>query len=258
LGWIEQVARTWIADWHLDQYAYNVRPGGYGRAWLAIVPLAVAGGALVARSRRWQALILVVAAGVVGYVALPSAWYARYTLFLPGLALALAAVALTSVRARPASLAGLLLVGLAAISLAFVNLAPNIQMPLPHGRIARVTGYVAFVLTAPAAQRAEVDIARDCRKFDTLPSGAIVAATHAYFAPHAIVGQELQRILAAPIESTTSAADLIAAMQERGAQWLVTSTVDDGVTSVAAADPSHFEPHGGVCTRGRLWRFIPG
>jgi hypothetical protein len=121
-----------------------------------------------------------------------------------------------------------------------------------------VTGYVAFVLTAPDAQRAKVDIARYCGKFDTLPTGDIVAATHPYFAPHAIVGQALQRTLSEPIDDTTSAVDLVAAMQARGARWLVTSTVDDGVTAVAAADPAHFEPHGGVCTRGRLWRFIPG
>jgi len=255
--WIEQVVRTWTADWHLLQYAYNVRPGGYGRAWLAVLPFALVGVALMWRSRRWAALALVVGAGVIGYVALPSAWYARYTLFLPGLALALAAVALSRLPARPANLAGLALVGLAAISLAAANLAPNIKMQLPHGRLARVTGYVAFVLTAPDSRRADVDIARNCRAFDVLPTGDTVAATRSYFAPHAIVGQELQRILAEPLNDMTSDAELVAAMRARSAQWLVTSA-DDQATAVARADPAHFVAHGSVCTKGRLWQFVPG
>jgi dolichyl-phosphate-mannose-protein mannosyltransferase len=257
LTWIEQVFRSWTADWHLTQYLYNVRPGGFGRAWLAIVPLAVAGTALLWRSRRWAALSLVVAAAVVGYVVLPSAWYARYTLFLPALALALAAVALGRLGARPASLAGYLLVGLAAISLAAANLAPNIAIPLPHGRLARATGYVAFVLTAPNSQRAKVDLARDCRPFDALPAGDTVAVTRAYSIPHAAVGQGLERILAQPVDDPTSDAELLASMEARAAQWLVTNR-DDEANVIALADPSHFVAHGAVCNRGVLWQFVPG
>jgi len=257
LTWIEQVSRSWTADWHLTQYLYNVRPGGFGRAWLAIVPLALAGTALLWRSRRWGALSLVVGAAVVGYVVLPSAWYARYTLFLPGLALALAAVALGRLRARPASLAGLLLVGLAAISLAAANLAPNISIPLPHGRLARVTGYVAFVLTASDAQRARVDLAEDCRPFDALPPGDTVAVSRSYSIPHAAVGQELQRTLAQSFDDPTSDADLLSLMRARAAQWLVTNR-DDGTNGIALADPAHFVAHGPVCNKGFLWQFVPG
>jgi hypothetical protein len=256
LTWVEQVVRTWTADWQLFRYPYNVRPGGYGRAWLAILPLALAGTALLWGSRRWLALGLVVAAGAVGYVALPSAWYARYTLFLPALALSLAAVALGRLRGRPANLAGLVVVGLAAVSLAAANLAPNIDIPLPHGRLARVTGYVSFVLTAPESRRADVDIAAHCRQFDVLPTGDTVAATRSYFAPHAIVGQELQRTLAQPVDDTTSPVELVASMRTRAAQWLVT-TRGEGASAAALADPAHFVPYGAVCTKGLLWRFVP-
>jgi hypothetical protein len=257
LTWIEQVVRSWTADWHLNQYLYNVRPGGFGRAWLAIVPFALAGTALLWRSRRWGALSLIVATAVVGFVVLPSAWYARYTLFLPGLALSLAAVALGSLRARPASLAGFFLVGLAAISLAAANVAPNISIPLPHGRLARTAGYVAFVLTAPESRRARVDLAEDCRAFDVLPTGDIVAVTRSYSIPHAAVGQELERILAQPFDDPASHEELLASMRARGAQWLVTMR-DDAENIIARADPEHFVPYGPVCNHGLLWQFVPG
>jgi hypothetical protein len=257
LTWTEQVFRSWTADWHLTHYLYNVRPGGYGRAWLAIVPLALAGTALLWRSRRWRALSLIVASAVVGYVVLPSAWYARYTLFMPGLALSLAAVALGNLRARPASLAGFLLVGLAAISLAAANLVPNISIPLHSGGVARVTEYVVFVLTAPDSQRSRVDLAKRCRQFDALPTGETVAVTRSYSVPHAVVGQELERILAQPFDDPTSDAELLGSMRARAAQWLVTNR-DDGENVIALADPAHFVPYGRVCNKGLLWRFVPG
>jgi hypothetical protein len=256
LTWIEQVFRSWTADWHLLRYPYRVRPGGFGRAWLAIVPLALAGTALLWRSRRWRVSALIVASAVVGYVALPSAWYARYALFLPGLALALAAVALGSLRFRPATLAGLLLVGLAAISLAAANLAPNISIPLPSGRIARLTGYVAFVLTATDSRRAKVGLAAHCQQFDAIPTGDTVAVMRSYHEPHAVVGQELQRILAQPFDDPTSDAELLASMRARAAQWLVT-TPEDGANVIALADRAHFIPYGPVCIKGLLWRFVP-
>ena len=257
LTWTEQVVRSWTADWHLTHYLYNVRPGGFGRAWLAIVPLALAGSALLWRSRRWAALWLIVVPAAVGFAVLPSAWYARYTLFLPGLALPLAAVALGSLRARPASLAGFLLVGLAAISLAAANLLPNISIPLHSRGVARLTGYVAFVLTAPDSQRTNVDLAKDCRTFDALPTGETVAITRSYSVPHAAVGQELERILAQPLDDPTSDAELLGSMRARAAQWLVTNR-DDGTNGIALADPAHYVPYGRVCNKGLLWRFVPG
>lgn len=257
LTWAEQVFRSWTADWHLTHYLYNQRPGGFGRAWLAIVPLALAGAALLWRSRRWRMLSLVVAPAVLGFVVFPSAWYARYTLFLPGLALALAAVALASLSARPAALAGFVLVGLAAISLAATNLLPNISIPLHAGGVARATGYVAFVLTAPDSKRANVDLARSCRGFDALSPGETVAVTRAYSVPHAAVGQELERILAQPFDDPTSDAELLTLMRARAAQWLVTNR-DDGANAIALADPAHFVAHGRVCNKGLLWRFVPG
>ena len=257
LTWIEQVVQSWTADWRLTSYLYNQRPGGFGRAWLAIVPLALAGAALLWRARHWRALALVVAPAVVGFVVFPSAWYARYTLFLPGLALALAAVVLGSLRARPASIAGFVLVGLAAISLAATNLLPNISIPLHRAGVARAAGYVAFVLTAPDSKRGDVDLARSCRGFDVLAAGEIVAVTRAYSVPHAAVGQELQRTLAQPFDDPTNGAELLASMRARAAQWLVTNR-DDGENAFALADPAHFVAHGKVCNRGLLWRFVPG
>jgi len=258
LTWAEQVFRSWTADWRLLHYDYNQRPGGFGRAWLAIVPFGLAGTALLWRSPRWRVSAFIVASAVIGYVALPSAWYARYTLFLPGVVLALAAVALGRMRVRLATLSGLLLVGLAAISLAAANLAPNIPIQsLPRGHVARLTGYVAFVLTASDSRRANVGLAARCPQFDSIPTGQIVVVARSYHEPHAVVGQELQRILAQPLDDPTSGIDLVASMKARSAQWLVT-TPADGANALALADPAHFIPQGSVCLDGLLWRFVPG
>jgi dolichyl-phosphate-mannose-protein mannosyltransferase len=257
LSWIEQIARAWTADWHLLHYKYNERPGGFGRAWLAIVPLALAGTGVLYRARRWREIALVVVPAVVGYIALPAAWYARYTLFLPALALALAAVFMGTLRMRPASLTGLALIGLAAISLAAANLAPNIPIPLPDGRIVRVTSYVAFVFTAPDSRRTRLGMAARCERFDAIPSGDTVSVMRSFHEPHAVVGQELQRILAQPFDDPSTDAELVASMRARSAQWLVT-TPKDRAQALASADPTHFVPSGDVCTGGRLWRFVPG
>jgi hypothetical protein len=178
-------------------------------------------------------------------------------LFLPGLALALAAVALGRLGARPASLAGFVLVGLAAISLAAANLVPNIPIRLPQGHVARLTGYLALVLTAPDARRAKVDIAAKCPQFAVIPTGDTVAVSRSYHEPHVIVGQQLERILAQSFDDPTSDAELLATLRARAAQWLVT-TPGNPANVIALADPAHFVPYGRVCIGGVLWQFVPG
>ncbi len=130
----EQVARSWVADWGLNRYAYNVRPGGLGRAWIAVLPLAAAGLLLVARRRNFALLAFVVFPVVVTFVTAPNPWYARYTLFVAALALALAAVTLTSLRPRFRVAMAVSLVALASISLTFVNIRPNIGLDRRSGR----------------------------------------------------------------------------------------------------------------------------
>ena len=59
---------------------------------------------------------------------MPMPWYARLTLFVPALALPLAAVALSALRPHVATIGGLALVGLAAVSLVHANVRPNINI----------------------------------------------------------------------------------------------------------------------------------
>ena len=132
-GSIEQTLRSWVADWGLHSYDYNQRPGGFGLAWLVVLPFAVGGGALLARRRDFAVLGLVVAPALITLAVMTSPWYARYTLFIPGVLLPLAAVALEWLRPRLRTLLGLGLVGLAAVSLLFANAAPNIAIPNPVG-----------------------------------------------------------------------------------------------------------------------------
>ena len=253
---IEQTLRSWLADWRLASYSYNQRPGGFGLAWMPLLAFAVGGLVILARRRRLSALCLVIAPALVTLAALTSPWYARYTLYIPGVALPLAAVALDTMRPRPRTAAAIGLVCLASVSLALANIKPNINIPLARGAIAGPISYARFVLTAPDATRANLSFRARCSGFDAIPPGARVAVSNAFFIPHAVVGPNLDRILTDPMVDLTDAPAVMEAMRARKAGWLVTQS-DTNLDRVAASDPTHFVGHGDVCSDGNLWEFRP-
>ena len=167
---ISQLATSWTADWHITRYAYNVRPGGLGRAWLVILVIAVGGFVLLVRRRQLDAIALVIAPATFLLLTMPMPWYARYTLFLVAIALPLAALALSSIRPSFATVAGLALVGLAAISLAFVNIRPNINLR-PAVATAGFRDYLGLVFDADDSRRSNVDLRAACAGFGVVPPG---------------------------------------------------------------------------------------
>jgi 4-amino-4-deoxy-L-arabinose transferase-like glycosyltransferase len=256
-GTIEQILRSWAFDWRVRRYLYDVRPGGFGLEWLPVLLLAALGLIDLVRNRRVAALAMVVAIAAVALAVQPSPWYARYTLYVPAVAFALAAIALTGFKPRLRAAAGLVLVGLAAISLVAADLQPNISIRLPSGWMARSEAYLAFVLGATNAQRSAIDRRARCAAFDRIPVGDRVAVDRGYFVPHAVVGTTLSRILTEPIEGVSDDAGLVLAMRLRSAQWLVTTNAGP-MRLTAAADQIHFTSYGAVCSGGTLWRFVPG
>ena len=251
LGLLGQVFGSWAFDWQQTAYDYNVRPGGFGRAWLAVVGLGLVGLALLVRSRRIAALLLVVAPTLLSLAVLTSPWYARYTFFVVALGLALAAVTIHALGRWPRAAVAAALVGLASTSLAFANARPNIDLPL--GSSAGFRTYVAFVLGASDSERSRVDRWESCARLGSIPPGVRVAVDVRFMMPHGAVGRALDRTLTEPPPTGLSSPDeLAAAMEARDADWLVTHPTGSA-QEYAQADPDRFVFHGTTCFRGSLW-----
>jgi hypothetical protein len=255
LSWLDQIIRSWTFDWQLVAYEYNVRAGGFGLAWLAVLGLALVGLTLLVRARQLAALALVVGPALVAFAALTSPWYARYTLFIASLALTLAARAIQSLGTPFRFAASGSLVGLASISLVLANTSPNIEVPL--GPSAGFSDYATFVLTASDSERSNIDRREKCARLAIIPRGARVVVQPEFMVPHAAVGPNLDRILTEPTpRGLASVEALVAAMEARGAEWLVTHP-SGAAQALAAASPNHFVLRDRTCMRGIVWEFVP-
>ena len=254
---IQQLVTSWTADWHLTRYAYNIRPGGLGRAWPVVLPIGLLGAGLLLRRRQWPALGLVIAPAVVTLLIMPMPWYARLTLFLPAIALALVAVALSTRRAGPiASLGGLGLVGVAAISMVLATALPNISLRPALSGTSSPVQYLRFVLVGGDAERANISLRAECAGFRVIPPSARVAPG-GFNLLHGAIGPNLDRILTDPLGEITGPDDLVAAMRGQRATWLATRSTGE-LARYAAAAPDRFIDHGDICQDGRLWELRPG
>jgi hypothetical protein len=252
---IAQLVASWTADLHLRRYSYNVRPGGLGLAWPVVLAIAVGGAVLLARRRQVAALALVALPAAVTLLVMPMPWYARLTLFVPAVGLPIAAVALSAMRPRLATLGGLGLVGLAAVSLAFANVRPNIDLGPAYPDSPTPLQYASLVLTGDAVARAGVSLRGECAGFEVIPAGARVAPG-GFNLLHGVVGPDLDRVLTDPLRAATDPASLAAAMRDQRATWLVTSS-GGGLDGMAASAPDLFLPFGEICQGGRLWQLRP-
>jgi 4-amino-4-deoxy-L-arabinose transferase-like glycosyltransferase len=252
-NWIGQLVTSWTADWGLRRYPYNVRPGGLGAAWPAIIAIAVAGLVLLARRRAVAPIALVLIPAAVTLATMPMPWYARLTLFLPAVALPLAALAIDALRPLLATVAGLALVVAAAVSLTFANARPNIDIQAGNPpRLASVGQYVSFVLTGDDAQRADVSLRAECAGFGAISSGSVVAPG-GFNLLHGVVGPSLDHILGEPLAAVTDPDALAAAVRARDADWIVTSSGGD-LDAIAASAPDLFKSFGEICQGGRLYQ----
>jgi hypothetical protein len=252
---IGQLATSWTADWHLTRYAYNVRPGGLGRAWPVILVIAAGGFLLLARRRQLDALALVILPVTITLLVMPMPWYARYTLFLVAIALPLVAVVLSSIRPSLATIAGLGLVGLAAISLAFANLRPNIDLR-PAVATVGIRDYLALVFDPDDGRRSNVSLRAECTGFGVIPPGARVVPG-GFNLLHAVAGPDFDRILTDSIGAPAGPEELASAMRAQGAEWIATN-VGGQLDALAASAPDVFIAHGDMCRGGRLWQLAQG
>lgn len=249
-----RVPASWAADWGITRYDYNVRPGGFGRAWLAVIPFAVAGLYLMARDRRWLPIGLVLVPAAITLVTMPENWYARLTLFVPGLALALTAVALDTLRSRPRVLIAGSLLLLAALSLTIANVRPNVDIRAADGRRVSPLEYLAFVLQPSTEERQMVGLMRACIGFRQIPPGDRVVPG-GFTLLHGVVGPDLDRILTDPLPPVSDVESLIAALDDRDARWMVTNDVG-AIPELAASAPDRLKVRGDICRGARLWERI--
>jgi hypothetical protein len=256
-GRLHQLLTSWTADWHLTRYAYNIRPGGLGRAWPLVLAVAVVGGILVLRRRRWAAVGLVIAPAVVTLLVMPMPWYARLTLFLPGVALPLVAVALSSTRrASIAAVGGAALVAVAAVSMTLATIVPNISLrPALSGRPTALQ-YLRFILVGSDAERANVSLRAACAGFGVIPPGDRIAPG-GFNLLHGAIGPNLDRILGDVLGDVAGPAALADAMRAQGARWLATRSSGE-LARIAASAPDLFLDHGDICEDGRLWELRSG
>jgi hypothetical protein len=240
---------SWFADPWLSSYAYDTRIGGFGIQWAAILGLAVVGGVMALRLRRWPILV-VVGPAVLTLLTMPMSWWPRLTLFVPVAALALAAVALSRLaQARPRgrlaatlAAAGLVLAASASlwVATAYFNVA------IRSGTALGPTFSSMVSLAAdPGTKRADLGYWAVCAELRSLPPGARVSQDD-FNLLHLVTGHSLQEVVLKSLGPVSSAADLRAQASALGADHLLLTM--RGPASVAAmSDPAHFTFLGPAC-----------
>jgi len=205
------------------------------------------------RRRRLAVVLLVLVPVVITILVMPMAWYARLTLFLPAVGLALAAVTLQVLSGRLRPLVSVGLVAVATISLVLVNVRPNVEL-LPQESSTTNTNRYWRVLTLGERRRTDIALRADCAEFEQIPSGARVAPG-GFNLLHAIVGPGLTRELTDAVVPPATPEQLLAQVRALGATWLVTG-VGDAIDQTAAADPRHFVDHGQSCGASHLYEVV--
>jgi len=245
--------RSWIHDWQLLEYPYNVRPGGFGHAWPVGILLGAAGIGMLAVRRRIAPLALVVLPMALGIALLYSPWYARYTLFLPAAGWALAAIVLDRIgsRARPALALGL--IGVAGISVVLANVLPNVPIELPNQVGVRSAAYLRLVVAGSEAERSAIGLRTSCTGMNVMPAGSRVAVVRGYFVPHAVVGPRLERTLVQPPPTGVETIErLTAYLESQDVDWFVTRAGSD-LDGLASDHPDRFVRRASTCHGGVVW-----
>jgi hypothetical protein len=284
-GELQQILLSWIWDWRITRYPFNVRPGGFGLVWVPVMALAALGAVALVRRRFLAPLLLLVAPAVVAMFTSPGPWYARYTLFLPAIALPFAGVALEWIArgfgrwrsrdpgadpegasaprrrlpwARIATLMTVALVALATVSLAVATVRPNLTTRYTTADGKRhsfgTRGYLEILLESSDERRSRLGLLGDCAGLRIVPVGArVTPAGNKAKLLHAVVGPNLDRILTPPILKATDAADLAAQLRQLGSEWLVAGA-GHALGRIAATDPALFVKVGTFCREHTLWR----
>jgi hypothetical protein len=239
MGVIGSLLTSWTSDNGLDRYAYDARVGGFGIVWVPMLVLAVAGLALAVRRRQLLPLAIVIVPVSIALLVMPMSWFARLTLFIVPPVFALAAVAISRIPQKRATLVVAVVVAVLGLrSLAVATISGNFD-GLGSGR------EQVSVVTADDISRHAIGLWATCSGLNAIPAGAHVE-TIGYNLVGLVAGQQFEHILADPVADTTNPGALLASLRAVGATHVV---IDGQAQAVAAAakDPADFSPLGETC-----------
>ena len=249
---IVQIAASWLADYGLTTYEAGMRFGGFGLAWPFVLGLGATGVMLLARRRSFLPIVVLCVPALVTLAIMPMPWWERYTLFVPVLAAALAALALSArglpraaVASRIATLGiTALMFGSLAIAYRTANIHPVLGRPKP--------GIIQLVrlVAADEPTRRNIALWQDCSEFAQMPAGSRVL-TDGFNLLHLVVGPDLDRAL---LSTVAGNADLRAGINRGGSTATHLALVRPENIAAAIADPDTFEPLGPVCLRVELFK----
>ncbi|HKG56158.1 MAG TPA: glycosyltransferase family 39 protein [Candidatus Limnocylindrales bacterium] len=244
-----RILYSWFADLALSSYQFDTRIGGFGIQWPIILVLAVVGVIVAARRYLWPTLAIVVPAAVT-LLTMPMSWWPRLTLFVPVLAIALAAVALSRIaasgrRASTAAVVGALAISVvASVSLWRATARFNVGVTPPPVTTPDV-GRMARLVATPDVKRSELGLWRDCATLGAIPTSAHVAVD-AFNLIHLITGHDLAVVVTGSIPQSADAASLLKTARAAGADHLLLAA-GGANRAFAASDPDHFVVVGPAC-----------
>jgi hypothetical protein len=235
-----QVVASWLADLDATSYRSDIRVGGYGLVWPLLLVLGAFGILILIRRRQYLPIVAAVIPAILGLAATPLPFWLRYTLFVPVIVAALAALSLTRApRFRTVMTAGVVVLCLA--SLAIAHRTANFY---PGGGESRpgILGLIRLV-AADEAERRNLVFWRACSRFEVMPLDARVR-TDGFGLLHLIAGPGVDRLLMLPLGANS---DPAAALEVGGVRATHLALQDPENIAAAKAAPATFEWLGPVC-----------
>jgi hypothetical protein len=248
-----RIPASWLADVTRNRYIFDTRVGGFGVAWPLLLALGVGGAWLALRSPlRWPVVALL-ASVVVTLATIPMGYWPRYTLFVPILAVALAAVALARLPRRPNLLVTGAVLALAVWSLGVASVRGNL-ITHPGRAPAWLPELAALAITSDPA-RTDLGLWLQCAPLPDLPPGSVVAADR-FSMLHAAVGPNLERRLAPVVEPGSDATEWHGRLRSAGATHVAIGLGSPILPGVQAR-PNLFTPLGETCRAAFVFALAP-
>jgi hypothetical protein len=245
-----QISMSWMADVGARSYPMDIRLGGYGLVWPLLLVLGAAGLFVLLRRRQFAPIATLCIPTLIALWLTPMAWSLRYTLLVPVLVAALAAVALT-VAPRFNRTVGWLLVGLSIASVVVAHRTGNFAIGTGSSRPG-IVQLARFVLSGEERRR-DVGLWRECAGFGAMPADAKVR-TDGFNLLHLIAGPGADRQLLIPFGSDVEPRS---AITMDGATASYMALVNATHIAAARADPGHFVALGPVCRGVELFAVRP-
>jgi MYXO-CTERM domain-containing protein len=234
-----QVAVSWLADLDNITYRADMQVGGYGPGWPLLLALGVVGLVVLVRRRQYLPIAVLVIPAILGLAVTPMPFWLRYTLFVPVIVAALAALAVTQAP-RLGRIAAPLVVVLCLGTLGIAHLTANFY-PGEGERRPTIIGLLRLV-TADEAERRDLVFWRVCSRFQDMPLDARVR-TDGFSLLHLIAGPGVDRLLMLPLGPGGPAAQI----ELDGVRATHMALQNAANIAAAKAAPETFEWLGPVC-----------